>query len=164
MKNINIAQLTWNRAPSDQSPNQFKTHRLNKAGDVAALSLSPSEDGFMVNTTCRFLITRPVNHLYNSSLQSSLSPSRCAHFLHWVIKVAYSSPGKDVKVNHKIKKKQTPFYGATHKASKNSITFKKPRNFSIGKKSIHSFQETRIENIWFIKDESNFFILAAWTS
>ena len=82
MKKINTASLTWNRAPSDQSPNQFKTHRLNKAGDVAALSLSPSEDGFMVNTTCRFLITCPVNHLYNSSFESSMSPSRCASSLH----------------------------------------------------------------------------------
>ena len=36
---------------------KFWTYRLNKAGDVAARSLRPSEDGFMVKTTCKFFMT-----------------------------------------------------------------------------------------------------------
>ena len=48
---------TWKSAPLLQSPNQLSTHLLKRAGDVAARSLSPSEDGFMVNTTWRLYIT-----------------------------------------------------------------------------------------------------------
>lgn len=97
--NLNVNSLpTWNNAVSDQSPNQFKTQRLNRAGDVAALSFSPSEDGFMVNTTCKFFITCPVNHLYSSSFESNIRPSRWAPSLHWVIRVVYSSPEKSISV------------------------------------------------------------------
>ncbi|CAN7949923.1 unnamed protein product, partial [Ixodes hexagonus] len=67
-------------------------HLLKRAGDVAALSLRPSDEGFMVKTTCRLRITCPVNHLYSSSLESSISPSRWDPSLHWVIRVLYSSP------------------------------------------------------------------------
>ncbi|CAN7979473.1 unnamed protein product, partial [Ixodes pacificus] len=59
-----------------------------------ALSLRPSEDGFMVKTTWRLRMTCPVNHLYSSSLESSMSPSRWDPSLHWVIRVLYSSPSK----------------------------------------------------------------------
>lgn len=83
---------TWYSASVDQSPNQFKTHLkykafvkmsqkvplltvlvirvgiysnylLKSAGEVAALSFRPSEDGFIVNTTWRLRITWLVNHL-----------------------------------------------------------------------------------------------------
>ena len=46
----------------------------------------------MVKTTWRFLITWLVNHLYSSSCVSSIRPSFWAPSLHWVIRVAYSSP------------------------------------------------------------------------
>lgn len=67
---------------------------LKRAGDVAALSFRPSDEGFMVKTTWRFLMTWLVNHLYSSSCVSSIRPSFWAPSLHWVIKVAYSSPSK----------------------------------------------------------------------
>lgn len=69
-------------------------YRLKSAGEVAARSLSPSEDGFMVKTTCRLRMTWLVNHRYSSSCESSIRPSFCAPSLHCVIKVAYSSPSK----------------------------------------------------------------------
>jgi hypothetical protein len=53
--------LTWKSAPSLQSPNQLSTQRLKSAGEVAARSFRPSEDGFIVNTTCKLRITWPVN-------------------------------------------------------------------------------------------------------
>lgn len=37
--------------------NQDKPDLLKRAGDVAALLFSPSDDGFMVNTTCKLYIT-----------------------------------------------------------------------------------------------------------
>ena len=67
---------------------------MNSAGEVAARSLRPSEDGFMVKTTCRLRMTWLVNHLYSSSWESSIRPSFWAPSLHWVIRVAYSSPSK----------------------------------------------------------------------
>ena len=36
-----------------------------------------------------------VNHLYSSSLLSSISPSLCEPSLHWVIRVVYSSPSNN---------------------------------------------------------------------
>jgi hypothetical protein len=42
---------TWKKAWSDQSPNQSRTQRLNKAGDVAARDASPFSGGFIVKTT-----------------------------------------------------------------------------------------------------------------
>lgn len=53
----NRKKIPWKSALFDQSPNQFKTQRLNRAGEVAALSFSPSADGFIVKTTCKFFIT-----------------------------------------------------------------------------------------------------------
>ena len=41
--------------------NFVTTNLLKRAGEVAALSLRPSDDGFMVNTTWRFLITCKIN-------------------------------------------------------------------------------------------------------
>lgn len=67
---------------------------LKSAGEVAALSFRPSEDGFIVNTTWRLRMTWLVNHLYSSSWESSIKPSFCAPSLHWVMRVAYSSPSK----------------------------------------------------------------------
>ena len=34
-----------------------KSHLLNKAGDVAARLFRPSEEGFIVKTTCKLFIT-----------------------------------------------------------------------------------------------------------
>ena len=48
----------------------------------------------MVKTTCRLRMTWLVNHLYSSSCESSIRPSFWAPSLHWVIRVAYSSPSK----------------------------------------------------------------------
>lgn len=70
----------------------MRPYLLKRAGDVAALSFRPSDEGFMVKTTWRFLITWLVNHLYSSSCVSSIRPSFWAPSLHWVIRVAYSSP------------------------------------------------------------------------
>ena len=39
------------------SGNKSKFHLLNKAGDVAARLFRPSEDGFMVKTTCKLFMT-----------------------------------------------------------------------------------------------------------
>ena len=41
----------------DQSPYQLMTHLLKEAGEVAARSFGPSDHGFMMNTTWRFLKT-----------------------------------------------------------------------------------------------------------
>src|SRR3569833_1259715 len=57
------SRATWISAWTVQSPNQFSTQRLNRAGLVAALDDSPSSGGFMVKTTCKFLTIWLVNHL-----------------------------------------------------------------------------------------------------
>ena len=69
-----VVLQTWNKAESDQSPNQLRTQRLNRAGEVAARSFKPFSLGFMVKTTWRFFMTWWVNHLYNSSLVSNMRP------------------------------------------------------------------------------------------
>jgi hypothetical protein len=38
------------------------TDLLNKAGDVAALSFRPSDEGFMVNTTWRLIVTLTISN------------------------------------------------------------------------------------------------------
>lgn len=43
--------------------NSAHAYLLKRAGDVAALSFRPSDEGFMVKTTWRFLMTWLVNHL-----------------------------------------------------------------------------------------------------
>jgi len=59
--------------------NQFSSvsDLLNKAGDVAALSLRPSEDGFIVNTTCRLYITC---HVPRTQRHISMSTDHHAKF------------------------------------------------------------------------------------
>ena len=44
---------------------------------------------------CDSSLTCSVNHLYSSSLESNIRPSRCEPSLHWVIKVVYSSPSNN---------------------------------------------------------------------
>ena len=73
---------TWWRASEDQLPMQLRMQRLNKAGDIAARSFKPSDDGFIVKTTWRFLITSLVKHFYNSSGEFNTKPSRWAPSLH----------------------------------------------------------------------------------
>lgn len=43
--------------------NELLIYLLKSAGDVAALSFKPSEDGFIVKTTWRLRMTWLVNHL-----------------------------------------------------------------------------------------------------
>lgn len=47
---------------------------------------------------------------------------------------------------------------------KGKLTFKESRDLSIGKKSVHSFQEAWFQDIWLVKDKGNLLILAAWTA
>ena len=49
---------------------------LKRAGEAAALlPIPPPSGGFIVKTTCRFLLISLWNHPYNSSLESSINPS-----------------------------------------------------------------------------------------
>ena len=83
---------TWSRASRPQLPNQSTTHRLNKAGDVAARSRNSPLAGFIVKTTWRLRWTRIVNHLNNSSLESNTTPSCKATSRQAVMRDNISSP------------------------------------------------------------------------
>ena len=77
--------------------------RLNKAGDVAALSLRPSDDGFIVKTTCRLYITchRPTITPSVSDKHANISHSIIIVVVYWYMAaIAWIS-------RHSIKNKHT---------------------------------------------------------
>jgi hypothetical protein len=64
-----------------------------------------------------------------------------------------------VRVEHKAISLGT-FFTGSHESGV-LVTLEKTWNFSVGKKSVHSFQETRIENVRFVHDEADLFTLGA---
>ena len=60
---------------------KFWTYRLNKAGDVAARSLRPSEDGFMVKTTCKFFMTYWLKYFFSFGIQLNLKKKWISNYL-----------------------------------------------------------------------------------
>ena len=44
------------------------------------------------------------------------------------------------------------------------VSFEETRNFSVGEESVHSFQETRIEDVRFVHYEADLFTLGSGTA
>ena len=81
---VNVLQICENFLPREYIYKRWRDRRergrwvwvgylLKRAGEVAALSFSPSEEGFIVNTTWRFLITCHIAKCNTWSTRSSMS-------------------------------------------------------------------------------------------
>uniref|UniRef100_A0A915HLH2 Uncharacterized protein n=1 Tax=Romanomermis culicivorax TaxID=13658 RepID=A0A915HLH2_ROMCU len=77
------------------------------------------DDGFIVKTTCRFRITCCVNHLYNSSTESNIRPSRCEPSFICVIKVVNSSPSNKPGTSPLANKNPVELAYSTTRSSQN---------------------------------------------
>ena len=64
-----------------------------------------------------------------------------------------------VRVEHKAISLR-PFFASGHESGV-LVALEETRNFSIGEESVHSLQETRIEDVRFIHDETYLFSLSA---
>ena len=67
-----------------------------------------------------------------------------------------------MRVEHKTVSLGT-FFASGHESGV-LVSFEETRNFSVGEESVHSFQETRIEDVRFIHYEADFFTLGSSTT
>ena len=67
-----------------------------------------------------------------------------------------------VRVEHKTISLGT-FFASSHESGI-LVSFEETRNFSVGEESVHSFQETRIEDIRFVHYEADLFTLGSGTA
>lgn len=130
----------------------------------------------MVKTTCRLRMTWLVNHLYSSSCESSIRPSFWAPSLHWVIRVAYSSPSKrpgtwetgqrpgcwsseprrGARPARLAAGPQSPHHGA--RPARHIRGY-----LAVGQQGVHPLQEPRVQNVGLVHYERDLLVFTART-
>lgn len=115
----------------------------------------------MVKTTCRLRMTWLVNHLYSSSWESSIRPSFWAPSLHWVIRVAYSSPSKRPGTWETAQYPGWLVLGARRHGTRPA---RHVRGYlAVGQQGVHPLQEPGVQHVGLVHYERDLLVFTAGT-